>query len=105
MRDKADEFFKKQYYDFIQQVKTTETTEQATEYVVQLATALYAKRDEYGHDVRAERCITEAAISLRSVTEQYPQARELFTVLKDVEENKTKLVQKLQHAIHEHKKS
>ncbi|MFA7284668.1 MAG: hypothetical protein WC004_02495 [Candidatus Absconditabacterales bacterium] len=105
MRDTAEVFFKKHYYDFMQQVKGTETQEQATEYTMQLATALYAVRDAYSHDIRASRCITESILSLRSVTEQHLHAHELFATLKDNEETQTQLTQQLQQAVHKHKKS
>ena len=105
MRDKADEFFKKQYYDFIQQVKTADTSEQAAEYTMQLATALYSIRDEHDRSVRATRCMTEAVLSLRSVTERCPQARELFATLKDDEDTKAQLTKQLEGAVHGHKKS
>lgn len=101
MRDKATIFFSPaRYQEFIQKVKTTETQEQAAEYAMQLATALYAKRDEYGRSIRATMCMTESLLSLKMVTEQYPETQKHFAALYANDTSKQQLIETLQKIVH-----
>lgn len=105
MRDKADVFFNKKYYKFIEQVKITKTTEEAMQYAIELASALYPKRDRYDSNMRFTKCIQESLLSLEMLTSQQPEAHQHFVQLYNDETKTKELVNTLQNIVHKHKKS
>ncbi len=102
MSEKASEFFKKNYFGFVEQAKTIDNAETAAQYISELATALFAKRTQYyPRELRAAKCIVEAMLTLCSVTEAYPYAHTIFMTLKNDQPAQQGLIEKvLQQTTH-----